>query len=78
MPPGRDQQGLSTLGGLPATPEWNNNILNDAKSDYFEGEVIPHVYVYKASNQAPLVNGQSISFTITYKLLSAEHERRRL
>src|SRR5262245_29216092 len=38
-------------------PEWNNNILNDNKSDYFEGEVIPHVFVYKASNQTPLTNG---------------------
>src|SRR5262245_15363541 len=47
-------------------PEWNNNTLNDNKSDYFEGEVIPHVYVYKASNQAPLTNGQSYSFNITY------------
>ena len=35
--------------------EWNNNILSANKSDYFEGEVIPHVFVYKASNQAPLV-----------------------
>ena len=22
------------------TPEWNNNILSDSKSDYFEGEVV--------------------------------------
>ena len=47
-------------------PEWNNNILNDNKSDYFEGEVIPHVFVYKASSQTPLINGQSYSFNITY------------
>src|SRR5262249_18049783 len=47
-------------------PEWNNNILNDNKSNYFEGEVVPHVYVYKASNQAPLTNGQSYSINITY------------
>ena len=46
--------------------EWNNNILNDAKSDYFEGEVIPHVFVYKASSQVPLTNGESYSFNITY------------
>ena len=32
---------------------WNNNILSDGKSDYFEGEVIPHVFAYKASNNAP-------------------------
>src|SRR6266508_2047658 len=53
------------------TPEWNNNILNDAKSDYFEGDVIPHIYVYKASNQVPLVNGQSYSFNITYNYYQA-------
>lgn len=47
-------------------PEWNNNILNDAKSNYFEGEVIPHVFVWKASNQTPLTNGQSYSFNVTY------------
>ncbi|MEJ8824817.1 hypothetical protein WKW80_22720, partial [Variovorax humicola] len=47
-------------------PEWNNNILNDNKSDYFEGEVIPHVFVFKASSQTPLINGQSYSFNITY------------
>ena len=46
--------------------EWNNNILNDNKSDYFEGEVIPHVFLYKASNQTPLTNGQSYSFNVTY------------
>src|SRR3954453_18793806 len=46
--------------------EWNNNILNNNKSDYFEGEVIPHVFVYKASSQVPLVTGQSYSFNITY------------
>lgn len=49
-----------------ASAEWNNNILNDNKSDYFEGEVIPHVFVYKASNNAPLVNGQTYSFNVTY------------
>ena len=46
--------------------EWNNNILNANKSDYFEGEVIPHVFIYKASSQVPLVNGQSYSFNVTY------------
>ncbi|HJS37726.1 MAG TPA: hypothetical protein VJ789_06295, partial [Burkholderiales bacterium] len=45
---------------------WQNNILSDNKSNYFEGEVIPHVFVYKASNNEPLVNGQSYSFNITY------------
>ncbi|KAI9549787.1 hypothetical protein GHT06_007463 [Daphnia sinensis] len=49
-----------------SAPEWNNNILSDGKSDYFEGEVVPHVYFYKASNNAPLVNGQSYSFNVTY------------
>ncbi len=48
------------------SPEWNNNILSDGKSDYFEGEVVPHVYFYKASNNTPLVNGQSYSFNVTY------------
>lgn len=47
-------------------PEWNNNILNDNKSDYFEGEVIPHVFVYKASNQQPLTNGATYSINVTY------------
>ena len=46
--------------------EWNNNILSDTKSDYFEGEVVPHVFVYKASNSEPLVQGKSYSFNITY------------
>jgi hypothetical protein len=50
---------------------WNNNILSNNKSDYFEGEVIPHVFVYKASNQTPLVNGQSYSFNITYNYYQA-------
>ena len=46
--------------------EWNNNILSDSKSDYFEGEVVPHVFYYKASNSQPLVNGQSYTFNVTY------------
>ena len=46
--------------------EWNNNILSDGKSDYFEGEVVPHAFFYKASNNTPLVNGQSYSFNVTY------------
>ena len=50
----------------PLPGDWNNNILNDNKSNYFEGEVIPHVFVYKASSQVPLTNGQSYSFNITY------------
>ncbi|MCE2860814.1 MAG: hypothetical protein LW731_13440, partial [Oxalobacteraceae bacterium] len=49
-----------------SSAEWNNNILNANKSDYFEGEVIPHVFIYKASSQAPLENGQSYSFNVTY------------
>ncbi|WP_158270364.1 hypothetical protein [Limnohabitans sp. 2KL-17] len=48
------------------TAEWNNNILSDGKSDYFEGEVVPHVYFYKASNNTPLTNGQTYSFNVTY------------
>ena len=48
------------------TAEWNNNILSDIKSDYFEGEVVPHVYVYKASNSTPLLNGHTYSFNVTY------------
>jgi uncharacterized repeat protein (TIGR01451 family) len=47
-------------------PEWNNNILSSGKSDYFEGEVVPHVYFYKASNNTPLVTGQTYSFNVTY------------
>ena len=42
------------------------SILSDGKSDYFEGEVVPHAYFYKASNNTPLVNGQSYSFNVTY------------
>ena len=48
------------------TAEWNNNILSDGKSDYFEGEVVPHAYFYKASNNTPLTNGQTYSFNVTY------------
>ena len=46
--------------------DWNNNILSDNKSSYFEGEVIPHVFEYKASSQTPLTNGQSYSINVTY------------
>lgn len=49
-----------------STAAWNNNILSDNKSDYFEGEVIPHVYFYQASNKTPLVQGQSYTFEVTY------------
>ena len=51
--------------------DWNNNILSDQKSNYFEGEVIPHAYVYKASSQTPLTNGQSYSFNVTYNYYQA-------
>ncbi len=51
--------------------EWNNNILSEVKSDYFEGEVVPHVFYYKASNNEPLVNGQSYSFNVTYNYYQA-------
>ncbi|NBS47644.1 MAG: DUF11 domain-containing protein, partial [Betaproteobacteria bacterium] len=51
--------------------EWNNNILSDGKSDYFEGEVVPHAFVYTASNNTPLVNGQSYSFNVTYNYYQA-------
>ncbi|WP_300555754.1 hypothetical protein, partial [Limnohabitans sp. Rim8] len=51
--------------------EWNNNILSDSKSNYFEGEVVPHVFYYKASNSQPLVNGQSYSFNVTYNYYQA-------
>src|SRR3954469_21149545 len=46
----------------PGEPEWNGDILQDNKSDYFEGEVIPHVYVIQSSNNTPLVHGQTYSF----------------
>ena len=55
----------------PLPGDWNNNILNDNKSNYFEGEVIPHVYMYGASNNAQLVNGQSYSFNVTYNWYQA-------
>ncbi|MCP9877596.1 hypothetical protein KBZ17_13395, partial [Cyanobium sp. A2C-AMD] len=51
---------------FPLPGDWNNNILNDNKSNYFEGEVIPHVFMYGASNNAQLVNGESYSFNVTY------------
>ena len=54
------------VGTNPYPGDSNNNILNDNKSNYFEGEVIPHVYMYGASNNAQLVNGQSYSFNVTY------------
>ncbi len=53
---------------------WNNNILSDAKSNYFEGEVIPHMFAYKASNQTPLVNGATYSFNITYNYYQANSQ----
>jgi len=53
------------------TPEWNNNILSDGKSNYFEGEVVPHVFFYKASNSTPLTNGQTYSFNVTYNYYQA-------
>ncbi|MFN5163192.1 MAG: hypothetical protein ACK5IA_15180, partial [Cyanobacteriota bacterium] len=50
----------------PLPGDWNNNILNDNKSNYFEGEIIPHVYIYEGKNAAQLVKGQSYSFNVTY------------
>jgi hypothetical protein len=49
--------------------EWNNNILSANKSDYFEGEVIPHVAILPASNNAPLVNNTVYTFTVILQLL---------
>ncbi|MFM8608848.1 MAG: hypothetical protein ACKOCJ_00060 [Burkholderiaceae bacterium] len=49
-----------------SAPEWNNNILSANKSDYFEGEVIPNVFYFPASNNTPLKNGQSYTFNISY------------
>jgi len=45
---------------------WNNNILSANKSDYFEGEVIPHVAVLPASNNAPLEQNHTYTFTVVY------------
>lgn len=45
---------------------WQGDILSEGKSDYFEGEVIPHVFAYTASNNTPLTTGQTYSFNITY------------
>ena len=56
--------------------EWNNNILNDNKSSYFEGEVIPHVFEYKASSQTPLDKRKLILNQRHVQLLPIEHERR--
>ncbi|MER2996234.1 T9SS type A sorting domain-containing protein [Pontibacter populi] len=44
--------------------EWNGDILSAQKSDYFEGEVIPHVYVVEASQSTPLVNGQTYTMDV--------------
>jgi hypothetical protein len=52
-------------------PEWNNNILSDVKSDYFEGEVVPHLFLYKASNNAPLKPGEAYTFVIRYNYYQA-------
>lgn len=49
-----------------SVPSWNYNILSANKSDYFEGEVIPQVFVFKAPNQAPLTNASSYSCMLTY------------
>jgi hypothetical protein len=46
--------------------QWQGDILSAQKSDYFEGEVIPHVLVIQATNQKPLTNGQSYTFDIIY------------
>lgn len=49
-----------------AVANWNGDILNDSKSDYFEGQVIPHVHVIQGTNKKPLVTGQTYTFTIVY------------
>ena len=56
-----DATGPTDLNG-----NWNNNILSAIKSEYHEGEVIPHVFVFQASNSTPLVPGQTYTFQITY------------
>lgn len=53
-------------GDAGGAASWNNNILSANKSEYFEGEVIPHVFVFQASSKAPLIPGEMYSFTITY------------
>ena len=58
-------------GATGSAAEWNNNILSANKSDYFEGEVIPNVFYFPASNNTPLVNGQSYTFNITYNYYQA-------
>ena len=45
---------------------WQNDILNVQKGSYAEGEVVPHVFFYKAAPNAQLVNGQSYTFSINY------------
>ncbi len=45
---------------------WNNNILSANKSDYFECAVIPHVAVLPASNNAPLEQNHTYTFTVVY------------
>jgi hypothetical protein len=45
---------------------WQGDILTVGKSDYFEGEVVPHVFVYTASPNTPLITGQTYSFNIAY------------
>ncbi|MDN3655827.1 T9SS type A sorting domain-containing protein [Ferruginibacter paludis] len=49
-----------------STATWQGDILNANKSDYFEGEVIPHVYAIPASNNKPFVQNQFYTFTIVY------------
>ena len=66
-----DKDYIHWADGDSQSADWNNNILSDQKSNYFEGEVIPHVYVYQASNNTPLVQGQEYSFTINYNYYQA-------
>ena len=50
---------------------WNGDILNDSKSDYFEGQVIPHVHVIQGTNKKPLLAGVDYTFTIIYNFYQA-------
>ncbi|HEY0680490.1 MAG TPA: SdrD B-like domain-containing protein, partial [Chitinophagaceae bacterium] len=60
---------LATLGqtvvcwGDASPAGWTASTLNDARSDYFQGEVIPFVYKFSSTG---LVNGQSYTFNIKY------------
>lgn len=48
------------------TAQWQGDVLSANKSDYFEGEVIPHAYAFQATNNKPLVPNTEYTIAIKY------------